>query len=228
MNSPARPAPAANRPALATNTPAPAATRPALRIIVLAAGFSSRLGKPKALARVRGISLIDRTLRVLAPLAGASIIVVVPPRAARLRAELRAHRAIFAENPHRGDGLSSSVQRGLREARHGAGVLFVPVDLPYLERRDIERLIARWRGARRCVAARRIGGRRIGDSAAAPLILPRRLYPRAVGIAGDIGLKELVRDLPRGEVALVTLASAHFDVDTGRDLERARRHPRVR
>ena len=193
------------------------------RLVVLAAGFSARMGKPKALARVRGLSLIARTLRVLAPFAAAPIIVVVPPRAARLRAELRGHRSVLVANPLRSDGLSSSVRRGLRHARYEAAVLLVPLDLSHLERRDIARLIARWRGARRRVAARRIGA-----DAAAPLVLPRRLYPCALGIAGDVGLKTLVRHLPPQDIALVSLASAAFDVDTARDLERARRHARPR
>lgn len=209
---------------IATNSatkPALSASQPALHIIVLAAGFSARLGKPKALARVKGRSLLLRTLQVLAPLAASPVIVVVPPRAARLRAELRAHRPRFVENPRRGDGLSSSVLSGLRQGHYAAGVLLVPVDLPHLERRDIARLIARWRGARRRVVARRLD-----LSPAAPLILPHRLYRRARGIEGDVGLKALVRDLPRDEIALVTLASAGVDVDTPRDLERARRHRR--
>lgn len=198
------------------------AAQPALLIVVLAAGFSARLGTPKTLARVRGVSLVDRTVRVLAPLSGAAIVVVTAPRAVRLRAELRAHRLVFAENRHRGEGLSSSVRRGLRQGRYAAAVLLVPVDLPYLMRRDIERLISRWRSARRRVVARRTGGGR-NAAAATPLILPRHLYASAGGIGGDIGLKQLVRDLPPEDVVLVTLASADFDVDTPPDLARARR-----
>lgn len=204
---------------IATNSRVP----PAPRMVVLAAGFSARMGKPKALARVRGESLIARTLRVLAPFAAAPIIVVVPPRAARLRAELRGCRAVLVTNPLRGDGLSSSVRRGLRHARYAAAVLLVPLDLSHLERRDIARLIARWRGARRRVSARRIGA-----EAAAPLILPHRLFSSALGITGDVGLKTLVRHLPLQDIALVSLASAAFDVDTAHDLERARRHTRPR
>ncbi len=216
---------------------------PTPRVMLLAAGFSTRMGKPKALARVRGISLIVRTLRVLAPFATAPIIVVVPPRASRLRAELRGQRATLVANALRGDGLSSSVRRGLRQARCAAAVLLVPVDLPYLEQREIARLIARWRGARRRVAARRVAARRveprrveprrvaarhIAAEAGAPLLLPRRLYRSALGIWGDVGLKALIRQLPAQDIALVNLDSAAFDVDTPRDLQRARRHARPR
>jgi CTP:molybdopterin cytidylyltransferase MocA len=79
-------------------------------------------------------------------------------------------------------------------------------------------LIRRWRGARRRVAARRVDGH-----AGAPLIVPRWLCARAVSLAGDAGLRELVRRLPRHEVSLTDLPSAELDVDTPQDLERARR-----
>lgn len=202
-----------------TNT----ATRPVLRMVILAAGFSARLGKPKALARVRGSSLIRSTVRLLAPLAHSPIIVVIAPRAARLRVEVREHRLEFTENPGRAGGLSSSVRRGLLQARYSAAVMLLPLDLAHLERRDVVRLIARWSGARRRVVARRIG-----THGGAPLILPRWLYPRALGICGDAGLKNLVRCLPNNDLVLVNLASAAFDVDTPHDLDRARRRTRLR
>jgi molybdenum cofactor cytidylyltransferase len=196
---------------------------PSPRIVVLAAGFSARLGRPKALTRVRGSSLVRRTLRAIAPFATAPIIVVTPARAARMRAELRGYRVVLAANLRRGEGLSSSVRCGLRHARYARAVLLLPTDLSHLDGRDIGRLIARWRGARRRVAARRIGATPV-----VPLILPRRFYPLALAISGDAGLKTLLRDLPPGQVALLSLPSAAFDVDTPHDLERARRRTRPR
>jgi CTP:molybdopterin cytidylyltransferase MocA len=130
-------------------------TLPTLRIVVLAAGFSARLGKPKALARVHGSTLIERTVGLLAPFARPSkIIVVIPPGAARYRIGSHARSVAFIANPTRMAGLSSSVRRGITQARYSAAVLLLPVDLADLQRRDIARLIARWRGARRSVVAR--------------------------------------------------------------------------
>ena len=194
------------------------ATLPAPQIIVLAAGFSARLGKPKALARVHGVSLLNRTLRVLAPFAASKIIVVVPPGCTRYRLGPYASAATFVENPRRAAGLSSSVHCGIRCARYSAAVLLLPVDLVQLKRRDIAHLISRWRGARRAVVARGTDGR-----PGTPLILPRSRYFAARGVAGDSGLREFVRSLPRNVVLLVNLPSAEADVDTADDLERARR-----
>jgi molybdenum cofactor cytidylyltransferase len=199
-------------------------TLPTLRIVVLAAGFSARLGKPKALARVHGSTLIERTVGLLAPFARPSkIIVVIPPGAARYRIGSHARSVAFIANPTRMAGLSSSVRRGITQARYSAAVLLLPVDLADLQRRDIARLIARWRGARRSVVARWVQAR-----AGTPLILPRWLYARARGLAGDRGLRDLVRGLPNDAVSLVMLPSAESDVDTVRDLERARRRVRPR
>ena len=193
-----------------------------LRIVVLAAGFSARLGQPKALARIHGLSVLYRTIRTLSPFrAAASIIVVIPPRAGRYTVGFRRRAVAFVANPDRATGLASSVRLGVSRARHSAGILLVPVDLVELERRDIARLIARWRGARRSVAARRVEAH-----AGAPLILPRWLYSRALTIAGDAGLREMVRRLPRHAVSLTDLPSAELDVDTPEDLKRARRRRR--
>jgi molybdenum cofactor cytidylyltransferase len=197
---------------------------PELRIVVLAAGFSARLGQPKALARIHGRTLLQRTLWVLAPFAGASqVIVVIPAAAGRYKIGSCTHAAAFLSNPLRASGLSSSVRLGLRRARAAAGVLLLPVDLAGLARRDIARLIARWRGARRRVAARRVR-----DAPGVPLILPRWLYARARELTGDHGLREVVRRLPPADVVLLALPSASWDVDTPRDLERARRRVRPR
>jgi CTP:molybdopterin cytidylyltransferase MocA len=201
------------------------AALPSLRVVVLAAGFSTRLGQPKALSRVRGLTLLQRVVRLLYPFRGdAPILVVVPPRAGRYRVGLGPLRrgVIFVANPLRATGLASSVRAGLRRSRCSAGVLLLPVDLVNLQRRDLRRLIARWRGARRRVAACRIDNR-----AATPLILPRWLYPRGLESTGDSGLRDLVRGLPQNLLSLLTIRSAGTDVDTAADLERARRraHP---
>ncbi len=194
-----------------------------LQIIVLAAGFSSRLGQPKALARVRGVSLLRSTLKLAAALGCAKVIAVVGRNAARHRAQASGIRVTFVSNSRRNHGLSSSVRRGIAGARYTPAVLIMPVDMANLKARELARLIRRWRATPRCVVARRLG--RCG---AAPLILPRRLYPRALGVAGDVGLRELIAQLPADSRVLVDLPSASLDIDTAQDLNAARRSFRSR
>jgi molybdenum cofactor cytidylyltransferase len=199
---------------------------PGLHVVILAAGFSSRLGRPKALARVRSSTLLRRTLRLVARLAPAKITLVLPPRAMRYRIEARGLKVAFAVNSGRAAGLSSSVRLGLTRSRGSAAVLILPVDLAALSRRDLSRLISRWRGARRRLIARRIDAPQRAAQGGAPLILPRWLYARALAVTGDSGLRELVRGLPVPQRALIDLPSAALDVDTSSDLGAARQRLR--
>jgi molybdenum cofactor cytidylyltransferase len=200
---------------------------PRLQAIILAAGFSSRLGSPKALARVGTSSLLRRTIALASGLTPAKILVVVPRRTARYRIEARGFNVVFAANPRRTDGLSSSVRLGLRGARSSAAALLLPVDLATLRQRDILRLISHWRARRRCVIARCIGSAGDMPRGGVPLILPRWLYSRAQAVTGDIGLRGLVNGLPPSQRVLLSIPSASLDVDTPQDLRAARRRLRA-
>ena len=103
-----------------------------LQVIKLAGGFSSRLGQPKALARVHGVSLLRRTLELAATLKCAKIIAVVGRNSARHRAQAGAVSVTFVANSRRNQGLSSSVRLGIAKARHSPAVLLMPVDLANL------------------------------------------------------------------------------------------------
>jgi len=194
-----------------------------LQIIVLAAGQSTRLGRPKALARVHGASLLRRAIESAATLECARIIAVVPRNSARYRAQAGGIPVTFVANSQRSEGLSSSVRLGIAKARHSPAVLIMPADLANLKARELARLVRRWRAT-----PRRVIARRIGRSGAAPLILPRRFYPGALRIVGDVGLREFLAQLPDDSRVLVELPSASRDIDTAQDLEAARRSYRSR
>ena len=189
-----------------------------LQIVVLAAGFSSRFGRPKTLARLHGISLLRRTLKLASSLGTERICVVVPRNAARYRVEAGSIRVRWAVNSRPAQGLSSSVRVGIAEARYSAAVLLMPVDLIQLKSRELLRLVRRWQST-----PRRLIARRIDLAGATPLILPRWLYRRALALTGDVGLREIVGQLPADSRVLVEMPSAAEDVDTPQDLGNARR-----
>jgi molybdenum cofactor cytidylyltransferase len=189
-----------------------------LQVVILAAGASRRLGSPKALARIRGETLVRRMVRRVAPLSARSPILVVPPRSQRLATAVRGLRVRLCANPLCRQGLSTSLRCGLRAARWSPAVLLVPVDLAQLSARDLRRLVMRWRGT-----PRRIAGRRLGEQAVTPLILPGRYFALVRRISGDSGLRDLVASLPPAARLLVDLPSAAPDIDTPAHLATARR-----
>ena len=193
-------------------------TGPRLAIVILCAGHSRRLGASKALVRVRGVGLLRRTARLLAPFGAAGMAVIAPPKHRRIALELAGLDVTIHANRQRSRGLSSSVRVGVAHARGASAVLIVPVDLPDLERRDIVRLIAAWRASPRRTVARRIDG-----GGGAPVILPRTHFPAVQRLEGDVGLRDWLRQLPADRRRFVPMPSAETDVDTPADLREARR-----
>ncbi len=124
----------------------------------------------------------------------------------------------WAVNAQRARGLASSVHRGIAAARYASAVLWLPTDLIHLNNRDLLKLVRRWQSA-----PRRLIARRIQLSGAAPAILPRWLYARALKLVGDVGLRELIKQLPADHRILVDMPSAAQDIDTPQELREARR-----
>jgi molybdenum cofactor cytidylyltransferase len=186
-------------------------------IIVLAAGYSTRLGQPKAQARIHGRTLLQHLANAIAPLRKQAVYIVVPPRSA-LRQYAKKAGWTCVENPNRARGLSSSVARAIERCPLATAALFLPVDLADLDTRDLQRLLSRWRGNRRRIIARDHEGR-----AVIPLILPRRLFDLSRLLRGDTGFKDLIAAQERNCVRRVALPSAERDIDTQADLNAARR-----
>ncbi len=67
--------------------------------VVLAAGASERMGRPKALLDFRGRPFAVRILEVLEALDVKSRVVVLGPDAARIRPSLATHECVIVENP---------------------------------------------------------------------------------------------------------------------------------
>lgn len=112
--------------------------------IVLSAGRSSRLGFPKALAELDGVSFVERALDALTRGGCTDVCVVVgPPHEALVRAKLGGVAVV--DNPEPERGMASSLQvalaRVLRDESVGA-VVFSLVDHPCVRADTIAALIA--------------------------------------------------------------------------------------
>lgn len=184
-----------------------------LDAIVLAAGGSTRLGRPKQLLQYRREALIVRTARLARVAIRGRVIVVLGDQQQRLRSLLRrqAPDVTAVGNSHWRDGLATSLQIGMQQVSpKAAGVLVLLVDQAKIETADIDRLISCWRHRPAIPAAAFYGGR-----AGAPAVIPRRRFNEVRALSGDRGARQLLRRV--GDIALVEMPSAQFDVDTPAD-----------
>jgi len=186
---------------------------PAPRGLVLAAGGSRRLGRPKQTVRIDGVPLLRRTVLIVAEICGSPVTVVTGANAEHAAACVADLDIVLAHNPRWASGLSGSLAVGLESLAAGCGAArVVPCDLPRLSRADLASLLAAWTQAPDRPAAASHGG-----VVGAPAILPERMFPELLSGSGDTGARDLLR---RGDVPVTTvdLPSAAIDLDRCEDI----------
>lgn len=188
-----------------------------LACVILAAGGSSRLGRPKQLLRRRTQPLLLATVAAARAQGCAPITVVLGAEAQRLRSLLarqaRGVRVVY--NAAWREGMGSSVRAALPAARRlGGGTLFLVVDQPLVGAHELARLVRSWQRQPGLPIAAYYEGR-----AGVPAIVPNRRLRRIRMLRGDAGLRWLLRDGAM-RIRLCELPEAAIDVDTPQDWAR--------
>jgi molybdenum cofactor cytidylyltransferase len=185
--------------------------------IVLAAGRSSRLGRPKQLLPVHGEPLIRHTLRHVIASSLDQVILVVGHEADEVRNAVAGLPVICVFNPDAAAGQSTSVRSGIAAVRPEVeAAVFILGDQPGVDPNVIDALVSTWRESRPPVVAP-LYVDRMGN----PILFDRRVFQELVLLEGDAGARPVVRAYQEsGELQLVPIAgAAPPDVDTEADYE---------
>lgn len=188
--------------------------------LVLAAGASSRLGRPKALLTLRdqsgqGCSLLDCAIGQGRLLSG-DVGVVCGAWYPLVRFRCRAQPSRWVSVEDWQTGMAASLKAGLRSlGPYVKGVFVLVADQPLL---DTKALMAFADTARRYpglpVAAD------YGKRPGVPAYLPRWLWPEVMALEGDRGAGRLLTEV--GATRWI-IPGVHDDIDTPEDWERIRR-----
>jgi molybdenum cofactor cytidylyltransferase len=185
--------------------------------VVLAAGGSTRMGRPKQLAELDGRPLLAH---VLAAVDGAPVdrVVVALGGAAGLvldRVELGRAEPLVVEGWAAGMGhvLARTLDRAGGDWR---AVVVLLGDQPLVPAAAVARVVAAWRAGAGPVVTAAYGGR-----PGHPKLFDRRLLPDLLRLAGDTGARDLVAAHPEWvhRVEVGDLGS-DADVDVEADLDR--------
>ena len=190
--------------------------------IILAAGFSSRMGQPKALLPVGpgGVTFVQQLINTLR-LAGLDpVIVVAGADAPRLRAALAlvTPPVLMAVNQAPSRGQISSLVTALDAVDHPQveAALVVPVDHPLVSVETVRRLVEVSRDSRAPVV-RPARGARHGH----PVIFDRSVFDELRHAGAAEGARGVVRAHAAAAVNVPVVDEGAFtDIDTRDDYER--------
>jgi CTP:molybdopterin cytidylyltransferase MocA len=184
--------------------------------ILLAAGGSSRLGRPKQLVVFEGETLIRRAARTLVEGGCSPVIAVLGAEVSGCETELEAMPVDVVINRDWASGMSSSLRVGierLQESSPGAlGALISLCDQPFVTRHDIGRLIEAYFGSDARITAAKYSGQ-LG----VPAIFPKSHFADLMNIQGDRGARGILA-MHEAEVVPVGMENARVDIDTDDDL----------
>jgi molybdenum cofactor cytidylyltransferase len=188
--------------------------------VVLAAGASTRLGKPKQLIEIEGEQLLRRTVRLALEVGCAPVFVVLGFEAERMRAQLEGLGATAAVNERWTEGMGSSLRSGMEAvcAREPQprGVLLLVCDQPRLTVEHLRKLLAEQGGDDSAIVASEYAGR-----AGVPAVFGRQYFAELLAVEGDRGAREVIRR--HGEaVRAVAWPEGEIDLDRAEDLKKLR------
>jgi len=110
--------------------------------ILLSAGLSSRFGFPKALAKLKGTTVIGHLQEILVASVIEEVIIVLGDRSKEIKPHILNHkkvRSVYNKDYHLGQ--TSSFKAGLKEVSpKSRGIMLLPVDVPTIKTTTINRL----------------------------------------------------------------------------------------
>ncbi len=183
--------------------------------VILAAGASTRYGRPKQLLRYEGQSLLRRAAEAAAG-SGCRPIVAVLGASARLCAdELHGLPVHLAENPMWMEGMGGSLRSGIETlsalAPGAAAVVVTLCDQPHVSTQLIDALAQRHRESGAPIVASAYAG-----TLGVPALFGRSLFGELLSLRGHGGARRIIERF-KGGVESVPFPAGIVDIDTPQD-----------
>jgi molybdenum cofactor cytidylyltransferase len=189
-------------------------------IIILAAGSSSRMGKPKQLLEFDGMTLLTRVSKMASQSKLYPVIAVLGANADLIQAHLDVSGLDIVLNENWEEGMASSLRKGLQAMNemysHVDAVIILVGDQPYISNQHIEQLIDSQKKSGLPISACSYAG-----IMGTPALFHKTIFPELMLLEGDIGAKKII-EKRKQDVATVFFDKGVIDIDTIDDYEKLR------
>jgi molybdenum cofactor cytidylyltransferase len=190
---------------------------PPVAALVVAAGASRRLGRPKQLEPWGEETLLEHVLSGVRRLEVGEIWLVLGANVEEIESRLDLSGCTVVENPEWEEGLASSLRVGLDailRLSRAELVVLVMGDQPELSPEVVSKLLSAHRSSGRPAAVPRY--RYMWGH---PIVFERSLWPRLMSLEGDQGAKRLLQAHPDWVTEVLIEQPPPRDIDTEIDVE---------
>lgn len=189
---------------------------PASRVagIILAAGSSSRMGRPKQLLFFRGQTVIECVVDNALASSLSRVVVVLGHQSAAISSLIQERDLTVVFNSDYHEGQSSSVRTGLQAVKDDVdAVLFLLGDQPLISAETIDLILAAYKSNPSPIVLPLFDGKR-GN----PVLFDRQTFAQITALAGDTGARVIFPEYA-GRTMELSLQdpSIHLDIDTEQD-----------
>jgi molybdenum cofactor cytidylyltransferase len=184
--------------------------------VVLAAGTSSRMGRPKQNLPLSGVPILEMTLRTFRRSKVGKVVVILGAHAEEVKKDVKFAGEEVVFNPRFSDGMSSSLRFGLDRLGTEVEAAIVALgDQPFVRSTTIDGIVAAYgkTGAKIVVPTYR-------GTRGNPVLFDRSVFPLIGRIRGDVGARSVVEQNAADVLELeVPDEGILVDIDTPSDLE---------
>lgn len=184
--------------------------------IILASGFSNRMGKDKLLIEIEGEKTIERVINACIKSKLDKIIIIYRNEKIKHIADRYGIKAIQNNKAYKGQ--SESMKIGIRNTGKKNSYMFIVGDQPYLDSDTINRLIKEYKDSKSTIAIPYYRKKR-----GMPLILSNIYRDELLNVSGDKGGRDVIkRNLSDVHIVNIDDEKIGIDIDSIEDLNRLR------
>jgi molybdenum cofactor cytidylyltransferase len=186
--------------------------------VVLAAGGSTRFGKPKQFALFEGETFVRRIVRAAIEAGCAPVVVVTGEDSVQITSELTRFTVTIAMNPGWSSGVGSSIRVGVQRAMDLVAdldaSLLLSCDQPFVTAAVLAQLIQL-----RLTSGKPIVASAYATTLGIPALFDRSCFPDLLRLKEDSGAKKIILARPH-DVVSFDFPAGEIDIDTVADYKK--------
>ncbi len=186
-------------------------------VILLAAGSSSRLGRPKQLINYQEKTLIQNSIESAQHSAADALVVVLGCNSELIQKGIESKEVTVLVHAHWEEGMSSSMQCGLRyllETSQVEQVILMLCDQPYVTQDLLDQLMNGKKASRKGILACSYSG-----TVGVPALFGQDYFPELLALKGTEGAKKVILN-HQDDTFLVDFPLGSVDLDTEEDVQK--------